>query len=314
MELHVIFGTGAVGSATMQALVKRGKTVRMVNRSGKPSTATGNNLPANVEICAGDAYDLDQVRRLTEGAAVVYQAAQPAYHEWVERFPPLQAAILEGTAANAAKLVVIENLYMYGDPQGKPLTEASPIHPHTRKGKVRLAMHEALMAAHQSGKLKVAIGRASDFYGPGYALTGDQLFVPAINGKTARGVGNLDVPHTFTYTLDVGEALAILGERDDAAGQVWHIPSAAALTQRELITRVFALTGFAPKIGTASPLMMRLVGLFAPGAREMVEMMYEFEQPFVMDSSKFTRAFGLTATPIDEAIRATLAWFRDAQH
>lgn len=310
MELHVIFGTGAVGAATMRALVKRGKTVRMVNRSGKPSQATGTDLPASVEICAGDAYDRDQVRRLTEGAAVVYQAAQPAYHQWVDQFPPLQAAILEGTAANAAKLVVIENLYMYGDPHGKPLTEASPIQPHTRKGKVRLAMHESLMAAHQSGKLKVAIGRASDFYGPGYALMGDQVFVPALKGKTARGVGSLDLPHTFTYTSDVGEALAILGERDDAAGQVWHIPSAPALTQRELISRVFAQTGFPPKIGTVSPLMMRFAGLFAPGAREMVEMMYEFEQPFVMDSSRFTRAFGMTAASVDEGLRATLDWFR----
>lgn len=314
MELHVILGTGAVGAAIMRSLVKRGKRVRLINRSGKPSAATGADLPANVEIRAGDAYDADQVRRFTEGATVVYQAAQPEYHRWADQFPPLQAAIVAGTAANHAKLVVIENLYMYGDPQDAPLSEQSPQQPHTRKGRVRLAIHETLMAAHRSGRLQVAIGRASDFYGPGYALLGDQLFIPALKGKMARGVGNLDAPHTFTYTLDVGEALAILGERDEAAGQVWHIPSAPPLTQRELITRVFAQTGFAPKIGALSTTMLRLAGLFSPGAREMVEMMYEFEQPFVMDSSQFTRTFGMTATPTDDAIRVTLAWFRDAPH
>ncbi|MEP7293498.1 MAG: NAD(P)H-binding protein, partial [Chloroflexota bacterium] len=151
MEQHVIFGTGAAGAAVMQALVRRGKAVRMINRSGNPSQATGSTLPANVEICAGDAYDAGQVRRLTEGAAVVYQCAQPEYHEWQAKFPPLQAAILDGTAESHAKLVVIENLYPYGDPAGKPLTEDTPYQPITRKGRVRLAMHEALMTAHRSG-------------------------------------------------------------------------------------------------------------------------------------------------------------------
>ena len=198
----------------MQALVKRGKFVHMVNRSGKPSASTGAVLPANVEICAGDAYNPQEVARLTEGAAVVYQGAQPEYHEWQEKFPPLQAAILEGTATSGAKLVVIENLYAYGDPAGKPLTETTPYAPITRKGRVRLEMHEALMAAHRSGKVRVALARASDYYGPGYMLTGEQIVLPAIAGKKAQGVGSLDVPHTFTYTRDVGEALAILGERD----------------------------------------------------------------------------------------------------
>jgi nucleoside-diphosphate-sugar epimerase len=294
----------------MRALVKRGKFVRMVSRSGKPSASTGNTLPANVELCAGDAYDVAQVARLTEGAVAVYQGAQPEYHEWAEKFPPLQAAILEGTAVSGAKLIVVENLYPYGDPAGKPLTETTPYNPNTRKGAVRLAMHEALMAAHRSGKVRVAVGRASDYYGPGYMLTGGQLFYPALAGKTAQGVGSLDVPHTFTFTDDVGEALAVLGERDEALGKVWHIPSAPATTQREMMTRVFAETGHKPKLRAVGKPLMRVAGLFSPGAKEMVEMMYEFERPFIMDSSKFTRAFGMTATPQADAIRATVAWFR----
>ena len=95
METHVIFGTGAAGSAVMRALVKRGKSVRMINRSGKPSQATGD-LPANVEIRSGDAYDAAQVRALTSDAAAVYQCSQPEYTEWAAKFPPLQAAIIEG--------------------------------------------------------------------------------------------------------------------------------------------------------------------------------------------------------------------------
>jgi nucleoside-diphosphate-sugar epimerase len=310
MEMHVIFGTGAVGAAVMRALIKRGKAVRMINRSGKPSQATGRDLPANVEICTGDAYNADDVRRLTEGATAVYQGSQPEYHEWAEKFPPLQAGIIEGVAASGAKLIVIENLYMYGDPAGKALTESSPLTPNSGKGQVRLAMHESLMAAHHSGKVRVAVGRASDYYGEGYALNGDQIFRPALAGKKAQGMGNLDALHTFTYTPDVGEALAVLGERDEALGQVWHIPSAAAITQRDLITQVFKAAGHEPKIGAINKLMMRMAGLFVPGAHEMIEMMYEFEKPFVVDSSKFTRAFGMTATPYSEGIPATVAWFK----
>lgn len=313
MELHVIFGTGAVGASVMQALVRRGKSVRMVNRSGKPSTSTGAVLLPNVEICAGDTYNPQDVARLTEGAVAVYQGAQPEYHEWQEKFPPLQASIIEGTAASGAKLVVIENLYPYGDPAGKPLTESTPYAPITRKGRVRLEMHETLMAAHRSGKARVAVARASDYFGPGYLLTGEQLVIPAINGKKASGVGSLDAPHTFTYTHDVGETLAILGERDEAFGQIWHVPSAPAITQRDLITMLFKEAGHTPRMSATTTLMMRLAGLFIPGAKEMVEMMYEFNQPFVMDSSKFTRTFGMTATPHAEAVRETIAWFRQNQ-
>ena len=199
---------------------------------------------------------------------------------------------------------------MYGDPAGKPLSESSPLTPNSGKGRVRLAMNEALMAAHQSGKIRAAAARASDYYGPGYTLNGDQIFYPVLAGKTARGLGSLDAAHTFTYTLDVGEAMAILGERDEALGQVWHVPSAPPITQRDLITQVFQAAGQPAKIGAINKLMMRLAGLFAPGAREVVEMMYEFEKPFVVDSSKFTRAFGMTATPLSVGIPATLDWFR----
>ncbi|MCK6578844.1 MAG: NAD-dependent epimerase/dehydratase family protein [Anaerolineae bacterium] len=310
MELHVIFGTGPTGAAAMRALVEQGKAVRMINRSGKPSTATGSALPPNVEICAGDAYSAASVRSLTAGAAAVYQCAQPEYHEWAEKFPPLQAAVLEGTAANDAKLVLMENLYMVGDTGGAPIHEGLPHNAHTRKGRVRAAMAEQAMAAHRAGKLRVTSARASDFYGPAYMVTADQIFYAALAGKRAQGMGNLDVPHSFTYTEDVGRALAILGTHDAADGRAWHVPTAPAMTQRELLSKVFALAGTTPKIGAVGRGMMRLAGLFVPAAREMVEMMYEFEQSFILDSSAFTRTFGMTATPLEVGLRATLDWFR----
>lgn len=304
-ELHVIIGTGAVGKHTAHALAALGKRVRLVNRSGKAA-----NLPAGAEVVRGDAYDAASIRSLTEGAAAVYQAAQPEYHEWQAKFPPLQTAILEGVAATGAKLIVVENLYMYGAPNGAPLHEESPIRAQTKKGKVRAAMSAELQEAHAKGKVRVVIGRASNFFGPEYMLSGALFFYPALAGKRANLYGSLDVPHSFTYVPDFGKALALLGTRDEALGQVWHVPNAPAITQRELVRLTETALGKPVKIAVANRLMMRLFGLFSPSARETVEMMYEFEQPFVVDSSKFERTFGLAATPMPQAVAESVAWFK----
>jgi len=304
-ELHVIFGTGPLGKATMRALLEEGKRVRMVNRSGKA------DIPAGVEVIASDAYDAGKVRLATAGASAVYQCAQPAYQEWVTKFPALQASIVEGTAANGAKLIVGDNLYMYGEFNG-PLHEDMPYNAHTRKGKVRAEMAQTLLATHKAGKVRVAIARGSNFYGPEVleSTISDRAIYPALAGKPASLVGNLDLPHTLTYINDFGKALAVLGTRDDALGQVWFVPNAETVTQRQFMTMLFEEIGLPPKMSGMGKLMMRLGGIFIVGARETVEMMYEFEKPFVVNSSKFERAFGIHATPLREAIRQTVAWYK----
>ncbi len=307
-QLHVIFGTGPIGRAIAEELSKRGKPARLVNRTGKLDEA-----PAGVEIVAADLYDAAQVRQAAQGAAVVYQAAQPAYHQWIEKFPPLQQAILEGLTGSGAKLVLVENLYMYGETSGAPLTESTPENAHTRKGRTRGEMSRAAFAAYAAGKLRVTAGRGSDFFGPwGTGSTmGERVFYPLLDGKAANLVGKVDVPHTHTYTRDFARALVILGERDEADGQVWHVPNdQPRITQRKMVEMIAQAAGVAPKFSTMGKFMMMLGGLFIPEAKESVEMMYEFDQPFVVDSSKFERAFGMKATPIQEAIRETVAWYK----
>ena len=306
-DLHVIFGTGPLGRTVMNELVRRGERVRLINRSGRIPEA-----PSGVEVITADAYDVSATRRVTQGAAVVYQCAQPGYTRWPDLFPPLQAAILEGAAAAGAKFIIAENLYMYGEVAG-PLHEGLPYQAHTRKGRVRAAMAEAALAAHQAGRVRVAIGRGSDFFGPWVlgAAAGDRVFYPAIAGKAAQFGGRLDVPHTQTYIEDFGRALVILGEREEALGQAWHVPNDRPnLTQREFADLIAQALGKPVKASGMGRFMLRLGGLFIPEAREMVEMMYEFEKPFVVDSSRFERAFGMRATPIAEAVRITLDWYR----
>jgi nucleoside-diphosphate-sugar epimerase len=307
-NLQVVFGTGPLGRSVMHELVRRGHSVRMVSRSGQMAEA-----PQGIELVAADLYSAAVVRELTQGAAVAYQCAQPHYYEWPQKFPPLQAAIIEGLSGSGVKLVIGENTYMYGNTDGQPLTEDLPYAAHTRKGKVRAAMSEAALAAHRAGKVPVALGRGSDFFGP-WALGsshGERVFYAALAGKSASFGGKLDLPHTVTYIEDFGRALVILGEREEALGQAWHVPNdRPQITQRQFAELVFAETGHPVKANGMGKTMMRLGGLFIPEARESVEMMYEFEKPFVVDSSKFERAFGMKATPIEEAINATVAWYR----
>src|ERR671913_1923444 len=305
-EFHVVFGTGPVGLAVMDELVSKSKRVRMVNRSGRAS------VPHGVEVIGGDATDEVFTREASDGASVVYFALNPPYNKWPELFPPLQAGVLEGAAAAGAKLVAMENLYMYGPTDGRPLTEDLPYAPNTRKGKVRARMSEELMEAHSSGRVQVAIGRASDYFGPRVLVSaaGEQVFGRAVEGKSAQVAGDPDQPHTYTYAPDVGRGLTILGEREEALGQAWHLPSPETLTTRRFVEMIFEEVGKPARIQAAPKILLRAMGLFDPGMREMIEMLYEFEEPFVVDHSKFEQAFGEQATPLREAIGETVRWYR----
>ena len=307
-ELHVIFGAGPVGQAVARELVKRGKTVRLINRSGDKPEGT----PDGVTMAAGDVFDVAAAKELAKGATHVYQCTNPPYTQWPEKFPGLQANTLEAAASAGAKYIVTDNLYMYGDTNGQPITEGLPYNAHTKKGKVRAEMAEAVMAAHRSGKVRVAVARAADFYGPcaTNSAAGERMFGFAVQGKAASVPGNLDLPHTYTYVDDFAKALVVLGERDEALGQVWHVPNAETLTTRQFVTLIYEELGQPPKMSGMGRVMMSIGGLFIPEAREVVEMMYEFEKPFVVDSSKFTQAFGVQGTPLREAIKTTVAWYK----
>lgn len=304
-ELHVIFGTGPLGKWTARELVKMGQRVRLVNRSGRAS-----DVPAEVEMVRADAYEAANNIALTQGAAAVYQCAQPEYHQWPGNFPRLQAAILDAAAANNAKLIVAENLYMYGDVKGQPIREGMAYNAHTKKGKIRQEMTEAAFAAHRAGKVRVAAARGADFFGPDEPINSRLVFQPALTGRRVNLLGSLSQPHTFTYAPDFGKALAILGTHEEALGQAWHVPSAPPLTQAELVKILSEEAGHPVKAMAATPLVVRLLGLFNPAMAEMVEMMYEWTGPFTMDSSKFEHAFGMKATPFRQQIRETLDWVK----
>jgi nucleoside-diphosphate-sugar epimerase len=305
--LHVVLGAaGGTGSAVVGELAARGLPLRAVTRSGAA------DVPEGVEQVAADVATPDGARRACADAAVVYHCAQPGYTKWVELFPPLTRAVLDGTAEAGAKLVFADNLYVYGPPEG-PMTEETPQRAKGKKGRVRVEMAAAILRAHREGRLRCTIGRSSDYYGPRGTTTnvGDNLMKPVFRGKRARWLGSLDQPHTLNYLEDMARALVTLGERQEADGQVWHLPAAEPLPGRQFLTLVYEAAGLAPKVGVASRPMIRLVGLFNPLVRELNETLYQFEQPFVSDASKFQGAFGpFEPTPHPEAVRRTVEWFQ----
>jgi nucleoside-diphosphate-sugar epimerase len=161
--------------------------------------------------------------------------------------------------------------------------------------------------------VRVVIGRASDFYGPGVlkSLAGEESFRAVIAGNKAMWAGRLDVPHTMTFIADFARGLIALAERDAALGQVWHFGDAGALTGREFLQMAFQAAGKSPNIGVYSPMMIRMVGLFSPMVREVTENIYQYEKPFVVDGSKFVKTFGFEYTPHQEGIERAVEWYKN---
>jgi nucleoside-diphosphate-sugar epimerase len=223
----------------------------------------------------------------------------------------MQKAILDAVAANGAKFIVGDNLYMYGDMDGQPIHEDLPYRPHTKKGKVRGEMAAAVMEAHRAGKIRAAIGRASNFFGPDDTAVTSYAIRPALAGKAVNLLGRTDQPHTFSSVADFGKLLATLGTREEALGQVWFTPSPAPVTQEELVKLMEEELGHKVKFMAAGKMMTSFLGLFIPAMRESVEMLYEWDKPFIMDSSKAQKAFGLQPTSLKDAMRATIEWCRN---
>lgn len=308
---HLIFGTGPAACWTARALRQRGISVTAVNRSGhRPAL-----MPHDVAVLAFNVMDKDQAVRAAQGASVVYQALGPAYSRWAAEFPTLQEHVVDAAQAAGARYVSLENLYML-DPS-HTMTESSALGPRSRKGALRLRMHQALMARHRAGDLEVVVLRASDYYGPGVrtALLGERVFAALVAGKPAQWVGDPTLPHSFAFIADVGTALATLGSSGDASlsGRVWLAPHAPAMSTARWVEMAGELLGHAARLSVLPTWGLRLIGLFNPEARASVEMLYQVQMPFVVDSRLSDLALGQSATPAQDGLQQTLAWFAEEQ-
>ncbi|MEV1132167.1 NAD-dependent epimerase/dehydratase family protein [Agromyces sp. NPDC049794] len=304
---YVVLGAGGgVGSHIVDVLAATGRAVRAVGRTRPPARP-------GVESAAADLNDPAQVREVVDGADVVFHAAQPPYTRWPQEFPLLTDSIAVATSTVGARLVMVDNLYMYG-PGVSPMTEDLPYAATDPKGRVRAAMARQLLERHRNGELDVVIGRASDYYGPrGTAsAAGESLFAAALGGRRATGLGALDQPRSWSYLPDVATALVRLADAPRAGGRAWHLPVAEPLTQRQLITAIYQAAGRPPRIAALPRPVHRLLATVNPMLRELYGTRWQFTHPFIVDWSRFATEIGaFNPTPHDQAIKDTLAWFSE---
>ncbi|SEF13873.1 NAD-dependent epimerase/dehydratase family protein [Jiangella alba] len=303
-ELHVVLGTGPAGTTLAEQLLRRGHTVRTVDRRG--TTPLDGAQPY-----AADVRDPVAAAAAVAGAAVVYHCVNVPYERQVEVMPRIQESVLAAAEATGARLVVTDTLYPYGPTGGEAMTEETPWRAVAVKGRMRADLDGRYLQAHQRGRVRVTLGRAADFFGPRVfnSSLGAAVFPAALTGETALAMGDIDLPHSYSYIRDVAAGLALLGERPDAAGRVWHLPTAPAVSTRRVHELIAELTG--------RPLSVDV--LTEPGPwgpfddvfmAEYAELFYQYLEPQVMDSSAFHLTFGVRPTPLADALAETVAWYR----
>jgi nucleoside-diphosphate-sugar epimerase len=302
---------GAMGQSVARALVARSRPFRVIGRSAGSLEASFGAMP-RVERLTWNPEEAASVRAAVRGLdTLVYLVGVP-YHRF-DQHPVVMRQTLEGAIAEGVqRLMLVGTVYPYGLPRTTPVAEDHPREPHTFKGRMRKAQEDLLLEADAAGKIRGTVLRLPDFYGPGIEKSFlHDAFVAALQGRTANLIGPIDTPHEFVFVPDVGPVLLDLTDRPEAYGRWWHLAGAGTITQREFVTKVFAAVGRAPKLLVAGKGMLRVMGLFNPLMRELVEMSYLHTTPVVLEDSAIQKLLGpVKKTSYDDGIRRTLDQMR----
>jgi nucleoside-diphosphate-sugar epimerase len=300
-------GFGPAGAATARLLATQGHTVRVVTRSGR-------SPEPGIEHVALDAADSGRLTEAVRGADVIYGCAAPPYHRWSTALPPLASALCTAAEATGAVLVMLGNLYGYG-PVGTPLTEELPLAANGPKGRVRAEVWDQVRGLHEQGRVRAVEVRASDFFGPGVTDGGHlaaRVVPRLLRGRGVATLGDPDTPHSWTYLPDVAGALVEVAGEERAWGRAWHVPTEPARSVREMVDLLAAESGTGPvTVRRMSPALLGVASAFSPLIRELKEIRYQFDRPFVVDSSAYQASFALPATPLDQQVRETVQWWRE---
>ncbi|WEB38520.1 NAD-dependent epimerase/dehydratase family protein [Streptomyces yunnanensis] len=307
MSLYVVVGFGPAGAATARLLAGAGHEVRVV-------TTSGRSPEPGIEHLAMDATDHERLTEVARGAAAIYGCAAPPYPRWARDWPPLAASLRAAAEATGAVLVMLGNLYGYGPVTG-PMTEQLPLAATGPKGRVRADVWEQTRKLHEQGRITAVEVRASDFFGPGVTDGGHlaaRVMPRLLRGKPVSALGDPDAPHSWSYLPDVARALVEVAAEERAWGRAWHVPTAPALSTREMVDRLAARAGVGPvAVRGLSPAVLGIASLFSPLIRELKEVRYQFERPFVVDTRAYEAAFAVRATPVDAQVEATVDWWRE---
>lgn len=297
MSLFVVVGAGPVGRETARLLGAEGNDVRLVSRTGARS------LDAGVSSVALDARSGRDLARLGVGAEAILMCAMAPYTSWPTDFPPIMEGVVTAAEDVGARLVVLGNIYGYGEGAESPLTSASPLAPTSVKGRVRVAMWERALASAVPA-LEV---RASDYLGDGAAsLFTLMALPPLLAGEVAVMPGDLDALHAWSFTKDVARTLVAASRYSGDWGRAFHVPSQHA-SVRDLATRFAELGGTSlPDLRSLADEDLEALAREDEFMREIVEMAYLYGQPCVLDASDTERLLGVSASSLDTMIKDTL--------
>lgn len=299
--MQVILGSGgAIGIDLAKELTSYTSKIRLFSR--KPVKVNETD-----ELISEDLLNGSDVENAVQGCDVAYLTAgiQYNYKIWQQQWPVIMQNTIAACKKHKVKLVFFDNVYMYHPDKLNRMTEETEVAPKSKKGKVRAAIAKMLMESIETGELTAIIARAADFYGPGIknSLFSEAIVKPLKAGKKANWLASLDHLHNFTYTPDAAKATALLGNSENAINQVWHLPGSKPLTGKQWIEAVATELQVKPRIQLATKPVVMLMGLFMPVMKESFEMLYQYDRDYVFDSSKFEKTFGLSATPVETAIK-----------
>jgi nucleoside-diphosphate-sugar epimerase len=300
--MQTILGSGgAIGIPLAKELLNYTKQIRLVSRNPKKVNETDELFPADVN-------DLSQIRKAIAGSEVVYVTIGFEYKlkVWQRTWPPFLQEVINACKTQNVKLVFFDNVYVYAKSAIPHMTEESPIQAPSKKGEVRKQLQEMIMNEVEMNSLTALIARAADFYGPDNKSSALTIMVAdnLLKGKKAQAFGDINKIHTYTYTPDAAKATAILGNTPDAYNQVWHVPTTKEkLTNLQWIQLIAKVLNVDAKIQVVPEWLQHVLGLFIPIMKEFPEMLYQYEQDYIFDSSKFEKRFGIKAIAPEEGVR-----------
>lgn len=301
--MQTILGTGGIIATELaKSLTEFTTDIQLVSRHPK-------KVNPSDKIRSADLLIEEEVNQAVQGSSVVYVTIGFPYSAktWQKNWPKFMQNVINACKEHNSKLVFFDNIYMYDANHLDGMTEDTPINPPSKKGKVRAQLVHMIMAEINSGKLTALIARCADYYGPGILRNGmlrETVFKNLASGKKANWMGAINCRHSFTNTRDAGKATALLGNTNDAYNQTWHLPTAAnPFTGKEWITTIAQEMGVAPKYQVVPKFLVRILGMFMPIVKEMVEMLYQYDRDYVFNSDKFSNRFKITPTPYLEGIR-----------
>jgi nucleoside-diphosphate-sugar epimerase len=310
-RIGLVGAAGAMGQSVGQALVARGKSFRVIGRSAGALEASFRGLQG-VERVTWNPEDPASVRGAVRGLDTLIYLVGVPYHQFAQHPVVMRQTLAGAIAEGVQRMVLVGTVYPYGIPRTTPVTEDHPREPNSFKGRMRKAQEDLLLEADAAGKIRGTILRLPDFYGPDIDKSFVHgAFVAALQGGTANLIGPIDTPHEFIFVPDVGPVLLDLAARPEAYGRWWHLGGPGTITQQEFATKVFAAVAKTPKIRVAGKTALRVLGLFNPLLRELVEMNYLQTTPVVLDDSALRKLLGpVKKTSYEDGIRKTLATMR----